>query len=132
MNVNTDSREELLRNARIMADPQQQPLLFDLGFPERLEKAVRQVRLGGFISMTPSQFAEVLRSLGLNVATTYLQSGSPDRRGGFTDRSRVFRIRGTARVGDVEKSIDSVVTFDPAQAREQAALLGRLLHWREE
>jgi len=55
-----------------------------------------------------------------------------DQKGGFTDRSMVFRVRGVATVGQVEKAVEAVVTFDPAQAREQATQLGRLLHWREE
>ena len=39
MNVNADDPEELLRNARIMADPPLQPALSDPAFPERLQKA---------------------------------------------------------------------------------------------
>jgi general secretion pathway protein K len=132
MNINTDDREELLRNARIMADPPLQPILSDPGFPERLEKAAREIRLGGLLPMTPNQFAMLLRSLGLGVRSTYLQPSNVDLKGAFTDRSRVFHVRGSGQVGEVEKTIDTVVTFDPDQAREQAALLGRLLHWHEE
>jgi general secretion pathway protein K len=132
MNVNADSREELLLNARAMADPPLQAALSDPSFPERLEKAVRQLRLGGFIAMTPSQFAQLVRDLGVTVRSVYLQAGQ-DAKGAFTDRSRVFRVRGTGRVGDVVKSIDTVVTFDPDQARGgQLGLLGLLLHWQEE
>ncbi len=132
MNVNADHPEELLRNARIMANPPQQPILSDPTFAERLQKSVRELSMGGFLSITPRQFAQLLEVMGLQVNAAYLQATNTDQRGGFTDRSRVFRVRGVAAVGSVEKAVEAVVTFDPDQAREQAGQLGRLLHWREE
>lgn len=132
MNINADSAEELMWRARFMASPPQQPVLSDPTFPERLQRAVRDLTLGGFLSITSQQFAQVLQSLGLSVDFVYTQATNVDQKGGFTDRSRVFTVRGTARVGDVEKAVEAVVTFDPSQARAQAGQLGRLLHWREE
>jgi general secretion pathway protein K len=133
MNVNAENPDELVRNARIMAGTAaQHPALSDPTFAARLQKAVRELSQGGFLSISPYQFAQVLDQLGLAVNPSYLQATNTDQRGGFTDRSRVFRVRGVATVGAVEKSIEAVVTFDPDQAREQAAQLGRLLHWREE
>jgi general secretion pathway protein K len=132
MNVNADDPEELLRNARIMAGTGSHPALSDPTFAARLQKAVRELSQGGFLSISPYQFAQLLEQLGLAVNPSYLQATNTDQRGGFTDRSRVFRVRGVATVGAVEKSIEAVVTFDPDQAREQASQLGRLLHWREE
>jgi len=131
MNVNAETRPELLTVAMIMARPKGQPILSDPSFPERLEKAVREMRLGGFVAITPQQFAAVLESLGVAVGPNYTQ-GSKDQRGAFTDRSRVFRIRGTGTAGQVSKAIEVVVTFDQAQAREEATGLGRPLHWYEE
>jgi general secretion pathway protein K len=128
MNVNASDPQELLRNARIMADPQQQPILSDPTFAERLQKSVRELSMGGFMSLTPYQFAQVLEGMGLSVNAIYRQANNVDQRGGFTDKSRVFRVRGVATVGQVEKAVEAVVTFDPAQS----AQLGRLLHWREE
>jgi hypothetical protein len=55
-----------------------------------------------------------------------------DQSGAFTDRSYVFRVRGQGNAGTVVKNIEAVVSFEPSQAREDAADLGRLLHWREE
>jgi general secretion pathway protein K len=132
MNVNADDPEELLRNARIMANPPLQPILSDPTFAERLQKSVRELTMGGFLAMSPYQFAQLLETMQLTVNASYLQAANTDQRGGFTDRSRVFRVRGVATVGTVEKSVEAVVTFDPDQAREQASQLGRLLHWREE
>ncbi|HET9553526.1 MAG TPA: hypothetical protein VFP50_11205 [Anaeromyxobacteraceae bacterium] len=132
MNVNADDPQELLRNARIMADPKNQPLLSDPTFPERLQKAARELRLGGFLAMTPFQFASLLETLGVVVHPDYTQARNVDRRGAFTDRSRVFHVRGTGTVGRVQKSVEAVVTFDPDQARDDAGALGRLLHWHEE
>ena len=131
MNVNADTRLELLVDAGIMALPKGQPILSDPSFPERLEKAVREMRLGGFVAITPQQFAAVLESLGVTVNPIYTQA-SKDKRGAFTDRSKVFRIRGTGTAGQVTKSIEAVVTFDQTQARDEAAGLGRPLHWYEE
>jgi len=132
MNVNADDPEELLRNARIMASPPQQPILSDPTFGERLQKSVREISMGGFLSLTPYQFAQLLETMGLTVNAIYQRATNTDQRGGFTDRSRVFRVRGVATVGSVEKAVEAVVTFDPDQAREQAGQLGKLLHWREE
>jgi len=132
LNVNADTAPELLRNALIMAEPAGQPILSDPTFAERLQKSVRQLSQNGWLSISPLQFAQLLESMGLAVNPVYLQPTNKDQRGGFTDRSRVFRVRGQAKVGAVEKSIEAVVTFDPEQAREQAGQLGRLLHWREE
>jgi general secretion pathway protein K len=131
MNVNADTRDELVRNARIMADPPLQPIFSDPSFPERLEKAVQEIRLGGLLSLTPADFAGLLEAMGVSVHPDYTQARSGVR-GAFTDRSQVFRVRGTGSAGRVEKTIEAVVTFDPAQARGEARQLGRVLHWREE
>jgi general secretion pathway protein K len=132
MNVNADDPAELLRNARIMAYPPVQAIFSDPALPERLQKAVRLVRMGGFLSMTPQQFAGVLQSLGIGVQSIYTQASNTDVNGAFTDRSSVFHVRGQGSVGAVTKTIDTVVSFDPDQAREDATELGRPLHWREE
>ena len=90
------------------------------------------MRVGGILTMTPQQFAAVLASLGVGVNTIYSSAKNTDVRGAFTDRSYVFRIRGQGSAGTVVKNIEAVVTFEPNQARADAADLGRLLHWREE
>lgn len=132
MNVNADDPSELLRNARIMADPPVQPVFSDPTFPDRLMAAVKLVRFGGLLTMTPQQFAAVLASLGVGVHPDYSFAKNTDRRGAFTDRSFVFRIRGQGSAGTVVKNIEAVVSFEPSQAREDAADLGRTIHWREE
>jgi general secretion pathway protein K len=131
MNVNASDPQELLRRATVMADPKLQPILSDPTFAERLQKSVRELSMGGFVSITSVQFAQILQAMGLSVNASYRQA-NVDQKGGFTDRSRVFRVRGVATVGQVEKAVEAVVTFDSAQAPAQAAQLGRLLHWREE
>ncbi len=130
MNVNADGPAELLRNARIMADPPNQPVFSDPTFPDRLVEAVKLVRAGGFITMSPQQFAAVLGSLGVGVSSLYTGT-NVDARGAFTDRSYVFRIRGQGRAGAVVKDVEAVVSFEPSQAREDADL-GRLIRWHEE
>jgi general secretion pathway protein K len=132
MNVNAQDAAELLRNARIMADPPLQPIFSDPTFPDRLFEAVKLVRVGGLLTMTPLQFAGVLESLGVGVHPDYSQVKNTDRRGAFTDRSSVFRIRGQGSAGTVVKNVEAVVSFDPGQARDDASDLGRVIHWREE
>jgi general secretion pathway protein K len=132
MNVNAESAAELLRNARIMADPPNQPVFSDPTFPDRLFAAVKLVRMGGLLTMSPQQFAGVLASLGVGVHPDYGSGMNVDQRGAFTDRSFVFRIRGQGSAGAVIKNVEAVVSFEPNQAREDAADLGRTLHWREE
>jgi general secretion pathway protein K len=132
MNVNADDPAELLRNARIMADPPVQPVFSDPTFPDRLFEAVKLVRMGGFITMTPKQFAAVLGALGVGVSTIYTADKTSDVQGAFTDRSFVFRIRGQGVAGAVVKKIEAVVSFEPIQARDEAKGLGRMIHWREE
>jgi general secretion pathway protein K len=133
MNVNASDPQELLRRASVMADPKLQPILSDPTFAERLQKSVRELSMGGFVSISSVQFAQILQAMGLSVNANYRQATNVDgRSGGFGDRSRVFQVRGVAKVGQVEKAVEAVVTFDPAQAGAQAAQLGRLLHWREE
>jgi general secretion pathway protein K len=132
MNVNADDPAELLRNARIMADPPIQPVFSDPTFPDRLLAAVKLVRIGGLLTMTPQQFGAVLTSLGVGVHNDYGMAKNVDQRGAFTDRSFVFRIRGQGSAGTVVKDIEAVVTFEPSQARDDATDLGRTIHWREE
>jgi general secretion pathway protein K len=131
MNVNADDPAELVRNARIMADPPEQPVFSDPTFAGRLVEAVKVVRVGGLLTMTPQQFAAVLASLGVSVNTVY-SGKNVDAKGAFTDRSYVFRIRGEGRAGKVVKDVEAVVTFDPITARADALDLGRMIHWSEE
>jgi general secretion pathway protein K len=131
MNVNADDPAELVRNARIMADPPEQPVFSDPTFAGRLVEAVKVVRVGGLLTMTPQQFAAVLASLGVSVNAVY-SGKNVDAKGAFTDRSYVFRIRGEGRAGKVVKDVEAVVTFDPITARAEAADLGRMIHWSEE
>ncbi len=132
MNVNAETPAEALVFARIMADPPLQPVFSDPTFPDRLFEAVKLIRMGGLLAMTPQQFAAVLESLGVGVYSYYADPNNRDSRGVFTDRSFVFRIRGQGVAGAVVKNVEAVVTFEPSQAREEAKGLGRLIHWREE
>jgi general secretion pathway protein K len=132
INVNTTDPVELLRNARVMAEPPQQPRLADPAFARDLLKAVLEARLGGVLAMRPLQFARLLQSFGVQVKALYLQENPSEQRGAFTDRSLVYRLRATGAAGNVERRVDAIVTFDPRQMGTDPADLGRLLHWREE
>jgi general secretion pathway protein K len=129
INVNTPDPDELVRNARVMADPPQQPKLADPLFGKDLLKVVSQARQSGLVTITPRQFAQIVQSFGVAVRGVYLQDSAQGI--AFTDRSLVYRIRATGSAGAVERQVDAVVSFDPRQNKEQADT-GRLLHWREE
>jgi general secretion pathway protein K len=131
INVNTLDPAELLRNARVMADPPLQPRLADPLFARDLLKVVSEARLGGLLTMRPVQFAQIVKSFGVEVRPIYLQP-SADSGGAFTDRSLVYRIRATGAAGAAERRVDAVVSLDPRQVGQEPADAGRLLHWREE
>ncbi|WP_242394504.1 type II secretion system protein GspK [Anaeromyxobacter oryzisoli] len=131
LNVNSSRPEDELRIARLMADPAAAALVSDPAFPDRLHKALMDVRMGGFLTLSPSQFAAVVTGLGVPVRAEYATGSTKN----LTDRSFAYRIRATGAVGDVEEKIDAVVTFDPQKNADPQAgkpLPGRLIHWREE
>jgi general secretion pathway protein K len=135
INVNTSDPAEELRMARLMADTTGLLVLAgDPTFPARLHKAVSQIRMGGFLTLTPLQFAQLVDGLGVKVKPEYLQQNN--QKNPFTDRSVVYRIRAAGGAGDVTRTIDAVVTFDPQQLQgdPQAGkpLPGRLIRWRVE
>jgi hypothetical protein len=129
INVNTLDSDELVRNARVMADPPQQPKLADLLFGKELLKVVSLRRQSGLFTISPKEFAGIVQGFGVSVKGVYLQDSAQGS--AFTDRSLVYRIRATGSAGAVERQVDAVVSFDPRQNKEQADI-GRLLHWREE
>jgi general secretion pathway protein K len=112
-NVNTVDRRELVQLATLVADPPDQPMLSDPALPDRLQRAVRDATIGGFMSLTPMQFAGIVQAFGIRVNTTNLASSSAKQF--LTDRSYVFRIHSAGTAGSVTKSIDAVVTYDPKQ-----------------
>ncbi|HTN54316.1 MAG TPA: hypothetical protein VML50_18045 [Anaeromyxobacter sp.] len=138
MNVNTNDPAEQLRIAWLMSEPgPTQGLLADPAFQARFQKALLEVRMGGLLTVTPLQFAQLLEGLGVLVKAQYATQSSTST--SFTDKSVVFRIRALGAAGDVTKLIDAVVTFDPTQTTDPTApavpgqpTAGRLIHWREE
>jgi general secretion pathway protein K len=128
LDVNTQDPVELLRNTLIMALPGQ-PILSDPTFPERLQKAVREVTRGGLLTISPVAFSQILAALGVSVNPLYTSTNT-DQRGAFGDTTQVFHVRATGTAGTVDRTLDVVVTFDPAQQVGQPpAELGRVLHW---
>jgi general secretion pathway protein K len=128
-NLNVLGKDELARNAALIADQRLQPKLLDPQFAVNLQKAVAEQTFGGLLSMTPQQFGAIAAAAGLRVNQTLL-ADSPNNP--FTDRSTVFRIRAHAQAGVVQSSIDAVVRLERAPAGEPTAAPGRLVHWREE
>lgn len=135
INVNTSDPGEQMRIAAMMAEPAAQPLLQNPDFPQKLSRALSDLRMGGLLTVSPLQFASVVAALGVPVRRDYAVANPKSP---FTDRSVVFRIRAVGSVGQVSKTLDAVVTYDPNQnqpvdgAPAGQALGGRLIHWREE
>ncbi|WP_242355903.1 type II secretion system protein GspK [Anaeromyxobacter sp. SG64] len=127
-NVNTLDRRDLVELARLIADPPSQPFLLDPEFGAKLQKAIADLTLNGLMTITPLQFAEIVRGLQVSVNTAALSPSSGKQF--LTDRSYVFRIRSAGTAGAVTKSVDAVVSFDPSQNRDtqtqtQAPLQGQ-------
>jgi general secretion pathway protein K len=132
-NVNTSDPEQVLVNALLMSDPPgvPQPPLLDPAFSQKLDLALRLARPLPFMTITVQQFATVLQALGVKLQPIYLQAQNTDTRSPFGNTSSTFSIRATGRAGDVERTIDAVVTMDDRAGQLQGDL-GRLLHWRED
>lgn len=133
MNVNTLDRDELVVLASLMASPPGQPALLDPEFADRLAKAVREQTFNGILSMTPRQLGALVLAAGVNVNQALLADNSPNSP--FTDRSKVFRIRASGKVGAVRSSIDAVVRLEDRNVRrpgDQTAVPGQVIHWRED
>jgi general secretion pathway protein K len=131
LDVNTLDPAELLRNATLIAVPGQETVLQDPGFRDRLVKAMTEATRGGWIGITPAQFAQVATVAGLSVNSS-LVGATSDTRGALGSGGQVFRIRSTASAGGVTRTVDAVVTFDPNQLGGVQADLGQILHWRTE
>lgn len=131
MNVNTTDRDQLMVIAGMVAPGA--PALQDPEFPDRLVKLVREATFNGILSLTPSKLGALLLAAGVTPNQNLLADNNPNSP--FTDRSNVFRIRASGKVGAVRSSIDAVVRFDDQPQRrpgDQLAVPGQLIHWREE
>jgi len=138
MNVNADDLPHQLLLAQAMADPAALAQLSDPKFQEAFHKALSNIRMGGFITITPAQFAEILQQLKVplrpDLANILARA--------YTDRAVVFRIRALGVAGDVTQEAEAVVSYDPrlssgsaspaAVAASNRLNLGRLIRWREE
>lgn len=133
INVNTDDPAQLFVNALVMSDPPglPQPATLDPAFLTKLQAALALAKPLPFLTISPLQFAEMLKALGVRVHPDFLASSTDPGRVPFGDRSSTFHIRAVGVAGDVQKTIDAIVTFD-RRAEGLAQDQGRLLHWREE
>jgi general secretion pathway protein K len=133
VNVNTDDPVELFVNALVMSDPPglPQPATLDPTFLTKLRAALALAKPLPFMTISPQQFAAMLQALGVRVHADFLVASTDPGRVPYGDRSSTFRIRAVGVAGEVEKTIDAVVTFD-RRAEGLAQDQGRLLHWREE
>jgi general secretion pathway protein K len=129
-NVNETDPVRMLENAAIIADPQNQPGLYDPEVARRLHALVTERTYGGILSISPVEFGTLVETAGITVDMNRL--GPTSTNNPFTDRSSVFRVRAQGRAGDVAKTLDAVVRFDKPVPGQQVTTPGRLVHWREE
>ncbi len=130
--LSCDDPKSELRAARIMADVPNQPALLDPTFPDKLTKAVGEASWGCLRQLSATEFATILRALGVSVAPVYLDPKNVDQRGAFGTPPGVYRVRATGTAGAVTKTLDVIVTLDPKQGGGPPNDLGRILHWRED
>jgi general secretion pathway protein K len=122
-NVNEMDPERLVLLARRIADPPDQAALLTPEFRNDLATQVAALTYGGFLSITPVAFGDIVRSLNVTVRQGFEND--------FTDRSTAFHLRAAGRAGDVAKTIDAVVWMtDPTNL--PVTTPGRVVHWREE
>jgi general secretion pathway protein K len=133
ININTADPEQMMVNVLVMSNPPgiPQPPLLDPAFPTKLNAAIQLARPLPFMTLGVSQLASILQALGVNVQPAFLQAQSGGSNNPFGTQSSTFTIHATGRAGDVEKSVEAVVTMD-SRAKQLSNDLGRLIHWREE
>jgi general secretion pathway protein K len=143
INVNAHEPRRQIAIAKLFLENGAQSMLDDPEMQKKLVKAVSEVTYGGFATITPLQFAQLLQAAPLNlpVRKEYLSSSTKSP---FTDRSLVFGIHARGVAGDVTHQTEAVVTFDPDQiplsdrAAQGTSLqagqldMGQLIHWRED
>jgi general secretion pathway protein K len=129
-NVNETDPALLLVRAMIAADPPIQPAFLDPELPARLHGLVLERTFGGILSLSSSDFGQLVQLAGVTVNMSPLAENSPQNP--FTDRSFVFRIRAVGQAGDVRKKLEAVVRFEQTTQGQPGSTSGRLVHWREE
>jgi general secretion pathway protein K len=124
-NPNTLDPKQLVFNATMIAEPQQEAALNDPAFEKLLLDAVLARTSLGIVSLASREFAELVLAAGVRVNMNKVKEQ-------FTDRSTIFQIRSTGRAGDVTTTIQAVVQLETAQQAGAVATPGKLVHWREE
>jgi general secretion pathway protein K len=125
-NVNTMDPEELRRLAQQMASPPDQPKLNDPLTIAALVKLVTLKSMGGILTYSPAELAQMVQAVGITVDQAKVTAQSAP----FTDSSNVFRLRSAGRAGDVKKTLDVIVRMDKPQG--VVVTPGKIMHWREE
>jgi len=123
-------------NLMTIADPLDQPQLYNEEFKALLQRAVLDQTMGGLLNISGPEFVRIVTALGVTVSAVAENPKSPQYP--FGDRSSVYRIRATGAAGDVEAHIDAVVSLEPDRTQTPSGAApggqnpGRLIRWREE
>jgi len=125
ISLKTTDLADMVNEIKVIVDPAvDQPAFRDPQFLPRLQAALALLNTIPGMQVKVKDLVNILTGLGVKV-----KSGSAT----LTDQPpAVFHIRATGKAGEVEKTLDAVVNFDPRTAKSMAFDLGQLIHWREE
>jgi general secretion pathway protein K len=131
ISLQTNDPLQMLNEIKTVADLTiDQPAFRDPQFLPRLQAALALANPIGLVPVKVKDFMSILSGLGVKLKPGAQQGNSASVP--LTDLPpTVFHIRATGKAGEVEKTLDAVVTFGQG-AGSMAYDLGRLIHWREE
>ncbi|AKU91328.1 type II secretion system protein GspK [Vulgatibacter incomptus] len=122
LNVNTDDQLQLLMCITLAAANPNDPALSNPLVIEMIKLQIQMVRPLPILAMSVEQFVAILEANGIAVRPEIKHN--PKQNEFLDDSSGTFRIQATGQVGNVTKTLVTVVRSDEG--------LGRVLYYREE
>ncbi len=123
LNINTNDPVQQYANILAAAQDPTLPLLRDPTIIKTILDEIATVKMfGSFIGMSLSQFVQIVESAGIAVIPALKHNAAQNDYLG--DKSQTFTITAVGTVGDVQKTITTVIRYDEG--------LGKLLYYRED
>lgn len=123
LNVNTNDPVQQFANILAAAqDPNHQLLRDPTTIQGIFEELAALKMFGPFIGITVQQFVQIIESAGIPVQAALKHNAAQNDLLG--DKSQTFTIKAVGTVGEVQKTITTVVRYDEG--------LGKLLYFRED
>lgn len=121
LNVNTDDMLQLMMILRLMAVDPLHPAFTNPMTMELILQQIRSAKVIPGMGITVEQLAQILEGNGIPVKPEFKHNISQS---GLGHQSETFTIRATGRVGEVEKTLVTVIRYGEG--------LGQALYFREE